>query len=145
MTTQSDTTLAGSCHCKNITVTLRAPVPVEQLQLRACQCTFCTRHGARTTSHPDGNIEIAAADPAEVGHYRFGLGTADFLLCRRCGVFVAAVLTEGDAHWAVVNVNTLDERERFLQAPARMNYDGEDADTRVARRKVRWSPATLRL
>ena len=40
---------------------------------------------------PEGLIEVWADDWSLVENYRFGTGTCDFLICRRCGVFIAAV------------------------------------------------------
>jgi hypothetical protein len=40
--------------------------------------------------------------------YSFGTRTADFLICRRCGVFIAAVSDLETVPCAVVNVNCLD-------------------------------------
>ena len=40
---------------------------------------------------PDGLFEAWADDWSLVENYRFGTGTCDFLICRRCGVFIAAV------------------------------------------------------
>jgi hypothetical protein len=41
-------------------------------------------------------------EPALLTRYRWGLATADFLVCGRCGVYVAAVLSEGASAWAVI-------------------------------------------
>ena len=47
-------TFAGTCHCGAIRGTLAATKPAAELQVRACQCSFCTRHGAMTVSDPAG-------------------------------------------------------------------------------------------
>ena len=56
---------------------------------RACQCGFCRRHGARTVSDPAGAASLSLGEKAM--RYRFGTGTTDFLICGRCGVYVAAL------------------------------------------------------
>jgi hypothetical protein len=38
-----------------------------------------------------GLFEVWADDWSLVENYRFGTRTCDFLICRRCGVFIAAV------------------------------------------------------
>jgi hypothetical protein len=96
-------------------------------------------------SDPAGSFEISATDWTTVQYYRFGTRTCDFLLCGRCGVFIAAVTdAAAPSPRAVVNVNCLDERARFTGAPALHNFDGETAETRLARRDANWMPAVLR-
>jgi hypothetical protein len=81
----------GGCHCGNIHVRLRLSKPPEDNPLRACTCSFCRSHAPRMVSDPDGLFEVWADDWSLVENYRFGTGTCDFMICRRCGVFVAAV------------------------------------------------------
>src|SRR5258707_15029856 len=72
---------------------------------------------------PDGLFEAWADDWSLVENYRFGTGTCDFLICRRCGVFIAAVSeTAADAR-AVVNGNCLSDRERFTSIPAVHDFE----------------------
>jgi hypothetical protein len=56
-------------------------------------------------------------------------------------VYVAAVVSEGEATWAIVNLNALDARDRFTRPAIPVSYEDEDADARRARRKRRWTPA----
>jgi hypothetical protein len=111
------------------------------LPVRACGCRFCRQHAVLSTSDPDGRVSFAAADPAALGRYRFGLHTADYLICRDCGVYVGALMADGERAYAIVNVNACDEPERFLQPPRAMDYDAEDEADRRARRRAKWTPA----
>ena len=129
-------TLAGRCHCGNIQISLETRVDPRELPLRACQCTFCRRHGARTTSDPAGRARVTVRDEAELSRYRWGLATADFLVCRRCGVYAAAVLQS----WAVLNANLFDDQEPFRREAQPVDYDGESAEQRIARRRKAWTP-----
>ena len=61
----------------------------------------------------DGLFEVWADDWSLVENYRFGTRTCDFLICRRCGVFIAAVTESAEGTRAVVNANCLSNRERF--------------------------------
>lgn len=135
--------LNGSCHCGNIRLGFETEIAPEKIEVRACQCTFCRRHAQRSVTDPAGHVTIEIGDPTLVSYYRFGLATADFLICARCGNFVAAVMTEGGKSHATINVNTLDERDRFAPGVP-VNFDGEDAPGRIARRQARWTPATVR-
>ena|SRR5579863_2677339 len=134
---------SGGCHCGNISVQLRLLVPPERIALRSCSCSFCRSHGTRTASDRDGLAEIAATDPSLVERYRFGSRTADYLLCRRCGVCVGAVCETSSGLRAVINVNCLDDRAAFTQAPAAPDYDGETTDARLDRRATNWMPVTV--
>ena len=107
----------GGCHCENIKVRLRLAKPPEQMPLRSCSCSFCRSHGTRTISDRDGLVEIAATDWSLVERYRFGSRTADYVLCRRCGVYVGAVCETSSGLRAVVNVNCLDDRAEFTYPP----------------------------
>lgn len=140
--------LAGSCHCKAIAIELDTVRPPHELPVRVCGCAFCVRHRPRYTTDPAGHVTIRAASEADVTRYRFGLGLADFLLCRICGVFVAAFepgASAGDGR-AVVNLAVLDRAsELSAEATQFTAYDTEDVAERTARRARSWTPATLRI
>lgn len=131
----------GRCHCGNLEYELETALTPEALPLRACQCSFCRGHGALSTSDPRGSVAIRAQDPSLVQRYRFGLGITDFLICRRCGVYLLAMMQIDGAYYAVLSANVLDCRERMGPAQA-MDYEGEDEAGRMARRKARWTPVT---
>ena len=78
------TTLAGHCHCGAIRVEFETGKPVAELPLRSCQCGFCRRHGARTTSDPTCRLYIEAA-PGSINRYRFGRRAVEALICDECG------------------------------------------------------------
>ena len=82
------------------------------------------------------------ADPAILSRYRFGLSTADFLVCTRCGVYVAAVLTTRQGVFATLNVNTIRELQSALQRAEPAVYEGETPLERIARRERAWTPVT---
>jgi hypothetical protein len=132
-------TYSGSCHCRNLALTLETDKAPDQLNVRTDTCSFCQKHHALYVSDPDGSVHIAVREASLVERYRFGTKTADFLLCKTCGVFVAAYTPEPAL--AVVNVNVLDARDSFLANPVQVaNLDGESLDQRVARRRAKWTP-----
>ena len=130
----------GGCHCGNLAFVFDASASLEALGLRADQCSFCRAHGARNTSDPNGAMSISVRDAHAVLRYRFGLQTADFLICARCGVYVSALMEDGGKRWFTVNVNALRSppRDDFPIVP--VDYDAEDVPARIARRKERWTP-----
>ena len=134
--------LAGHCHCGAIRVELEPGKPVAELPLRACQCGFCRRHGARTTSDPASRLHIEAA-PGALERYRFGRRAVDALLCAECGCYVASVL-EADGHLlATLNVVGTDLAAFAGRVPETADYDDETDEDRLARRKARWTPTVL--
>ncbi len=138
-----ETQYDGRCHCGAITLAFTTHRPLAELPLRECQCTFCRKHGARTTADPDGFAEVRVHDAAALARYRFGLGTADYLVCARCGVYVAAVMEEGMRAWAVLNTNVFEDRAAFAGRATPMVYDHEDEAGRRARRRKLWTPARI--
>ena len=132
----------GSCHCGAIEFTLRTSVEPANWSIRACQCSFCRAHDALSTSDPAGEIAFIASDPAMLQKYRFGLRTADFLLCRECGVYIGAVIETDSGTYGIVNVHALNEIPEDLAATAPISYDTEDTGGRITRRKERWTPVT---
>lgn len=130
---------SGQCHCGALKVSFDTKKTPDRLGVRTCQCDFCRRVGAVNVSDPDGEAVIDAG-AGDVARYRFALKTADFLLCRRCGVYVAAATGQGAAIRSTLNVAGL-RMTAFLElAEAPMEYGAEDAGARVARRFAKWTP-----
>jgi hypothetical protein len=133
----------GGCHCGNLRVALRLTESPGTVRLRACGCSFCRGHATRTVSDPRGRAEIRATDWSMVEFYRFGTATADFLICRRCGIYIGAICDAPGDTRAVINTNCLDDRADFAQSPAATDHDGETIEARMARRAANWTPAVL--
>jgi hypothetical protein len=131
---------AGRCHCGAIGFdyqTARAPA---EWWVRACPCGFCRAHGALSTSDPLGLLAFRCSEPARLERYRFGLKTADFLLCQRCGVYIGALMSSEHARYGIINVNALAPLPSGLARPQSLSYEGENASERSLRREQRWTP-----
>jgi hypothetical protein len=115
------------------------------LPLRACQCSFCRRHGGVTTSDPAGRLVVEVRQRERLQRYRFALGITDFLICGTCGVYVAAVMEIEGSSLGVLNVSVLDEREPFARAPTSMDYGTEQVREREARRVKAWMEVEVRI
>ena len=129
--------LQGQCHCGNLSFRLEANGP---LRPRACQCRFCRSHGAVCASDPAGRAIITILDQALVSRYRFAQRTADFLICRSCGVYLGAVLQTPKGCYSTLNLRAA---ELELPAADPVDYDGESTDARVHRRAAKWTPTEL--
>ena len=76
------------------------------------------------------------ADPATLLRYRFASRTADFLVCRNCGTYVAAVVTSSRGQFATLNVNAIAGIAAFPEAKP-VSYEGESGEQK---RERRWTP-----
>src|SRR5262245_31193404 len=130
----------GACHCQVLGYAFHTRIPVTEWTLRACQCSFCRAHGALTTSDPAGRMEFVIREPALISYYRFGLRTAEFMVCKRCGTYLGARMESGQGAYGIINVHALSPMPAGLPGPGPMNYDGEDAAARGQRREARWTP-----
>jgi hypothetical protein len=131
----------GRCHCGALRFELRTARPPDQWAVRACQCSFCRSHGARTTSDPEGSVRFIITDNAKLNRYRFATRSADFYVCRDCGVYVATVLTSARGQFATLNVNALSSPVDVPVAAA-ISYEGESAEQKLARREQKWTPVS---
>ena len=133
--------IEGKCHCGNITYGLRWPGEGTNIPVRACSCSFCTKHGGAYTSHRDAELAAVVHDEALVSRYMFGTGTAEFFLCSRCGVvpFVTSMIE--DNLYAVVNVNSFEGIDPSCFSRAVTDFDGETTESRLDRRKRNWIPS----
>jgi len=136
------TDYTGSCHCGAIGFTYRTAIQPDCWSVRACQCSFCRAHDGLSTSDPAGRITFVASRPESLQKYRFGLRTADFLLCRECGVYIGAIIASSGSTFGIINVHALQQSPAGLAATAPIVYDAEDVGGRVARREKRWTPVT---
>lgn len=130
--------VTGACHCTNIRIALDWPGAAADIKIRNCGCSFCVKHGGAWTSHPEAALRISINDTALLTRYRFGTKTADFLLCKTCGV-VPAVVSEIDGRlYAVVNVNTFSNVDTGALERSGTDFDGENTGSRLERRKKNW-------
>jgi hypothetical protein len=84
-------------------------------------------------------MRIRVRDGTQLGRYRFALKTADFLICRTCGVYVGALLEDGRG-WFTVNVNAFHDKPPPDFPIVPRDFDAEDVPARIARRKRTWTP-----
>ena len=108
--------------------------------MRACGCSFCTKHGGTYTSHRDAELAAVVHDAALVSRYKFCTETAEFYICSRCGVvpFVTSMIE--DTLYAVVNVNSFEGIDPACFSRAVTGYDGETTESRLDRRTRNWIP-----
>ena len=132
--------IEAACHCGNIRLTVFWPGQWPQIPVRACGCRLCVKHGAVWTSHPKGGFQLAIEDLAQSEPYQFGSKTADFHVCRRCGVIpIVTSLSEG-RRYAVFNANAFENVDRSQFIVSATDFEGESTNERLARRRGNWTP-----
>lgn len=137
------TTHHGSCHCNAVKVTFTTTKSPAELGARECQCGFCKMHLGSHTSDPEGNLSVKAS-PGAINRYRFGTGTADFLVCTNCGVVPAITWRRDDGkQLGVVRVQSLETRDAILKHEKQMNVNAETWEDRLARRSRTWMPTVV--
>jgi hypothetical protein len=135
-------TYSGGCHCGAIGWEYRTDIDPDQWIVRSCQCSFCRTHGTRCTSDPAGRVDIRGHASGNLVRYRFGLGTADFLVCGKCGVYIGAMVESPDGAFATLNLNALESPVGVQWDAVPVSYDDEGSEGRVARRVERWTPVS---
>ena len=130
--------IIGKCHCGNIAFTLDWPDDQSVIPARACNCSFCIKHGGVWTSNPRAKLSVELQRPDLVSKYAFGTETASFHVCTRCGTVPIVTSEIGDHLYAVVNVNTFENLDPSRLHRATAAFDGEDVDSRLARRCKNW-------
>ena len=51
----------GRCHCGNISFKLTWEPEPQEIPARACDCSFCTKHGGVWTSCNTGSLKVHVA------------------------------------------------------------------------------------
>lgn len=130
----------GNCHCGNIAFELEWEGEAPEILARACGCSFCVKHGGIWTSNPTSRLAVAIRDAALVSKYTFGTRTATFYVCSRCGAVPLVTSEIADHLYAVVNVNVFENVDQSWLRRATANFEGEDVESRLARRERNWIP-----
>lgn len=136
----AETVYEGGCHCGAIGYRYTTAAAPPEWSIRACQCAFCRAHDALSTSDPAGTLAFIAGDASLLQRYRFALRTADFLLCRNCGVYIGAEIDTPSGRYGIINTQTLQPVPEDIADVAPISYDNEDTGGRVSRREQRWTP-----
>ena len=130
--------ISGKCHCGNIAFELEWDESPPKIPARACGCSFCVKHGGVWTSNPKSRLAVVIREPSLVSKYVFGSRTATFHVCARCGTVPLVTSEIANRLYAVVNVNALENIEESWLDRAAANFEGEDVESRLARRKRNW-------
>lgn len=132
--------IKGGCHCGNIRFQFFWPLGGAEIPVRACSCSFCTKHRGTYTSHPEAQLSVEIADESRINKYVFGTKTAEFHVCTRCGVMPFVTSKIGGREYAVVNANTFNDVDPSTLTSSVSHFAGETTTERLERRKRIWIP-----
>lgn len=138
-TTKPMTTLRGSCHCGRLRVEFSTGQDAADIVPRACDCSFCRKHGAAYVSDPSGRMSITENEPGAMREYRQGSNAAQFLLCAHCGVLVAVVFEYEARLYGVANAGCLDGHAG-LANPVPASPEALGPEEKISRWLKLWVP-----
>jgi hypothetical protein len=130
--------ITGKCHCGNISLELDWEGNPPRIPARACGCSFCVKHGGVWTSNLGARLAVTIRDPRSVAPYVFGTRTATFHVCAQCGIVPFVTCELANRLYAVVNVNALEDVDPAWLDRASADFEGEDIESRLARRTRNW-------
>lgn len=131
--------LRGSCHCGRVRLEFGTAISPGDFNPRACDCSFCLKHGASYVSDPEGSLTVEARGLDTISEYRQGSESARFLACRYCGALVTVVFDGNASRYGAVNSRCMDDRVAFgaPQVVSPRKLDPEEKKRRWARL---WTP-----
>lgn len=103
----------GGCHCGNVRLDIELTREPGSYHPRACDCDFCSKHGAAYLSDPQGALTIRVRDAPNTAYYRQGSSLAECLICKNCGVLVGVVYRNEGRVYGAVNVKAVEARSSF--------------------------------
>ena len=124
-----------ACGCGNIE--LHWQLVDLSLVPRACDCDYCSGHGANWVSKSGTRVKAVVHNPLYYRIVRQGSETAEFHECTRCQVPVFASATVDEQDYAVINAGCLANTPGFND-PVPASFAGETADQRAQRRERNW-------
>jgi hypothetical protein len=98
---------------------------------------MCRRHGASYVSDPDARLALRYRDRSLLSVYRFGHGTAQWMVCSRCGVLTAVLCEIEGRLRAVVRVQSMVEHV-FPAPEVATDFESESVAERLERRSRTW-------
>jgi len=131
----------GGCHCDQLRVEFSTGLDPASFTPRACDCSFCRKHGAAYISDPAGRLSVSFRQGA-LSRYRQGSNMADFLICSQCGVLVAVAFEHDSRVYGAVNIGCLNG-QIGLGSPVPASPQVLSPDEKVSRWLQLWIPDVL--
>jgi hypothetical protein len=124
--------VSGGCYCGNVQLEIELTREPGSYHPRACDCNFCSKHGAAYLSDPQGALTILVGDTSNTGYCRQGSSLAECLFCKNCGVLVGVVYRSDERVYGAVNVKAVEAPTNFAaeQPVSPKLLSGEEKITR---------------
>ena len=84
MTKDTEQTIAATCHCGAVELSLYLPKGIQGI--RRCDCSMCRRRGAIVFSVALENLTVGRGQEA-LSLYQFNTKTAKHYFCSICGIY----------------------------------------------------------
>ncbi len=134
------TKIEGGCHCGNIQYQFEIESSIENLSIRACTCSFCTKQGVLYTSDPKGKLSVDIKSNKDVRKYQFSSKHINFVFCSICGVMPIVTTEINNNLYALINIKTANKE--LLDLPVRVfDFSSETESESINRRKSKWIPS----
>lgn len=133
-------TVHGGCHCGAVVYCYHSPLALNEIPVRACDCSFCAKHGALYTSHPEGSLEITLLEQGSLTGYRFGSETGEAMFCKTCGVYLFMFCKIEQRQFAALNVNSFTDFDLHDREIPRLQLGDDPVEKRLNRRQKFWIP-----
>ncbi|MGD8325938.1 MAG: hypothetical protein PVF65_03390 [Sphingomonadales bacterium] len=130
-------TMESNCHCGNIQLVFHTNKQTQDFTPRTCQCSHCRGHGANWISDPEGEVRLKFQNPEDVNSYQFGHKTADFILCKNCGVLMISICEIDGRKRGGLN-STATTNIDFPSEPVNTHLGSETIEGRLERRAKNW-------
>lgn len=130
-------TLSGGCHCGNIQLHFASNKSALDFSPRACDCSFCRKHGAQYISDPGGVLTLHIVREEMLARYQQGSHSAEFLCCRQCGVLVAVIYEDNDYIYGAINTASVDTPVNFAATQISSPQTLSEAE-KIQRWKTLW-------
>jgi len=99
--------VVGGCDCCNISYFIELPNDPASYNPRACDCQFCSSHGASYIADKKGSLVIKIKNEAMLNRYRQGSKIADFLICKNCDALIGVCYEKQGCIYGSVNIKTI--------------------------------------
>ncbi|HEY5851704.1 MAG TPA: aldehyde-activating protein [Lysobacter sp.] len=106
-------TVSASCHCGRLAMLATLTRQPNDYAPRACDCDYCSRHGAAWLTDPTGRLELRQRGSDAAMRYRHGSDQAEFIACAHCAVLVMATYESDGRLYAALNARAIEHDPGF--------------------------------
>lgn len=131
---------SGSCYCGKIQFKFHTDKNTEDFIPRCDerQCSFCYKNDGTWISDSEGMLEIVDDESVKTQVSPSKMWKAYF--CGDCGTLCYGMMEDNGERFAVIRPRALDNFPVDFSKTADTDFEGEEWDVAVARRRKNWTP-----